>query len=114
MAKRSLEPRNAGPHVSAMPHTHTDAQPNNGMSEHGSRPTPSLLGRRQHCRKDMDVTGYRHVPGSRSSGLRCCGRFEVGRGGCLANKALKRTGGTAVRCSLVVQAEVRGGFALTA
>ena len=59
----------------------------------------------------MGVTGSPRVPGTGSRGLRCCGRPEVGREGCLANQALKRTGGTAVRCSPVVQEVLRGASA---
>jgi hypothetical protein len=110
-AKGAWSLKHGVPHASATPQTHTPAQPDHGISENGSRPTPRLLGRGEHCRKAMGVTGHRRVPGPGSRGRRCRGRSEVGRRGCLANKALKRTGGTAVRCSLVVQAEVRGGFA---
>ena len=111
MATHSLEPRHGVPHASATAHAHIHAQPDTGMAENGSRHTPSLLSRGEHCRQHMVVTGHRRVPDPGSRGRRCRGKSEVGRRGYLANKALKRTGGTAVRCSLVVPAEVRGGFA---
>jgi hypothetical protein len=89
MAKCGLEVRNAGPQASATPHTPIHEQPENDIAENGSRHTPSLLGRGEHCRQHMGVPGPCRVPGPGSRGRRCRDRSEVGREGCLANKALK-------------------------
>ena len=87
MAKCGLEVRNAGPQASATPHTPIHEQPENDIAENGSRHTPSLLGRGEHCRQHMGVPGPCRVPGPGSRGRRCRDRSEVGRAGCLANKA---------------------------